>query len=559
MKITDMHTHLGFTDRNSDIISRLDEAGIHGCCVFSSPPKESGKKNGKSFDERLSEVLEFTSKCTERLFPVLWIHAYEENIEEKIDTAVKSGIAAFKMICSNYGVGEEKSIKALEHIAKTGRPVIFHTGILWDGQNSSNRQRPAEWEALINIKGLKFSMGHCSWPWTDECIAVYGKFLNARLGGDTAEMFLDITPGTPQIYREELLTKLFTIGYNVGSNIIFGTDCNADDYSANWAAEWLETDRKILDKLGVSRKVREDMYHNNVMRFLGKTNETIDIISPDTDRADDWSPVNRDVKDIIEKYYKLLNFGHEYDNEFYDALNNIKISDAITIDTYNLQESDGKRNLLSYLYFCDAAEKKYKEKNIGCDIFLNTMADIKIWTDVWSDIKNELYLGEIHWLARHMSFKIFKLGRLQFCMGHSEYDIPEKNIFKGDNVVEIHIPDDGRPLKYDECVKSIETAKAFFAEYFPEFEYEYFACHSWLLDKSLAEILSENSNILKFQSLFDIVCNEEADDIIGFTFKWKMTRFQLRNAQPTSSLTKKVKERIMGGGTFYVGLGIIKK
>lgn len=28
-------------------------------------------------------------------------------------------------------------------------------------------------------------------------------------------MFLDLTPGTPEIYRRDLLTKLFTIGYDV--------------------------------------------------------------------------------------------------------------------------------------------------------------------------------------------------------------------------------------------------------------------------------------------------------------------------------------------------------
>lgn len=557
MKIVDMHTHLGFTDKNEDILSRLDEAGIYGCCAFSSPPKETGKKNGKSFDERLSEVLRFTSAAPERLFPVLWIHPYEENIIEKIDTAVENGIAAFKMICSNYNVDDDKSLKLLEYIAYTGKPVIFHTGILWDGQNTSNRNRPANWEALINIKGLRFSIGHCSWPWTDECIAVYGKFLNARLGGDTAEMFLDITPGTPQIYREELLTKLFTVGYNVGSNIIFGTDCNAEAYNSEWASAWLGTDRKIFDKLGVSRQIRENIYYNNVMRFLGKTTETIHVISPDTDSADNWSPVNEDVKGIIEKYYKMLNFGSEYDNEFYEALNNTKISDAISIARYDFNEKDGKRNLLSYLYFCKAAEEKYTEKNIGSDIFFDTMSDLKIWTDIWSDVKGELYLGESAWLAHHMNLHLFKLGRLEFCMGQAEHGVPDKDIAKGDNVIEIHIPSDGKPLKYDECVKSIETAKQFFAEYFPEFTYEHFTCHSWLLDTSLGEILSTNSNILRFQSLFDIVFEEESDDIIGYTFKWKMKKYQIKNAHPTTAFAAKVKERIVGGGKFYVGLGII--
>ena len=37
--------------------------------------------------------------------------------------------------------------------------------------------------------------------------------------------------------------------------------------------------------------------------------------------------------------------------------------------------------------------------------------------------------------------KILKFGRLQFCMGKSECGISEKNICKGDNVIDIHIPE----------------------------------------------------------------------------------------------------------------------
>ena len=66
-----------------------------------------------------------------------------------------------------------------KEIAKLNVPVIFHTGILWDGRVSSNYNRPLHWESLLPITNLRFSMGHCSWPWVDECIALYGKFLKS--------------------------------------------------------------------------------------------------------------------------------------------------------------------------------------------------------------------------------------------------------------------------------------------------------------------------------------------------------------------------------------------
>ena len=69
--------------------------------------------------------------------------------------------------------------------------------------------------------------------------------------------------------------------------------------------------------------------------------------------------------------------------------------------------------------------------------------------------KAGLYLGELNWLKRHLSMKLFKLGRLQFAFGEAICDLAEKNIKKGDNVIEVHIPAAGHLLK-SECEKSFE-------------------------------------------------------------------------------------------------------
>ena len=81
-------------------------------------------------------------------------------------------------------------------------------------------------------------------------------------------MFFDIMPGTPPIYRKDLLTKLFTIGYDVENNIMFGTDSIADDYNPHWVRSWIERDNAIYDELDVSEAVREKIYEKTLMRFL---------------------------------------------------------------------------------------------------------------------------------------------------------------------------------------------------------------------------------------------------------------------------------------------------
>ena len=557
MKIFDMHIHINRQKPNPlKLIERLEEAGIYGGCVFSTEPYEFNENSGLSFEERLTEVLGWTKGYEDRLFPVLWIHPYEEKIIEKIHIAVKEGISGFKIICGDFYIYEEQCIKVLKEIASLDKPVFFHSGILWDGEVSSSYNRPLNWEALLKIKGLRFSMGHCSWPFVDECISLYGKFLNSLLKGDTAEMFFDITPGTPEIYRNELLTKLYTIGYDVGNNIMFGTDSDAADYSVSWAKKWLDIDNNILNTLGVSCEFKNKLYYDNLLRFLGKTTDKVTHISPETDDSHKWSAVNPKVEEIIIKWYNELGFPEEFDEQFKIALSEIKISDSINIDNFT-PSNNGKRNLLSFLYMCEGLSEKYKEKNISREILIDTLMDIVRWNNIHSDINNTLYLGECKWLSHHLSAELYKLGRLQFCMGKAHGDIPGYDVKKGDNVIEIHIPECG-PLTPSECEESIEKAKVFFEEYFPEFEYKCFTCHSWLLDEGLKEILKLESNILAFQNMFDIKESEESDAILKYVFNWNTTRRKLPKEPTFSSFSKTVKELALKGGKFYESLGVLK-
>ena len=291
MKIFDMHVHAkNTTPEPQRLISQLAEAGIYGCSVISNRPKEMTAETGTDFDTRLLEIMSWTRGYEDRLVPILWIHPDEDDILNKIEIAAKAGVAAFKVICNNFYVGENKSMDMLEKIAKLGKPVMFHSGILWNGAPSSEYNRPANWEALIELNGLKFSLAHCSWPWIDECIAVYGKFLNAYSSGKNVEMFVDLTPGTPEIYREELFNKLFYVGYDVPNNVMYGTDCRADNYRFDWTKKWLAIDSALFDKLDIPEKMREKIFYKNFMRFIGRSNETVNRFVPLPDSQTIWTP-----------------------------------------------------------------------------------------------------------------------------------------------------------------------------------------------------------------------------------------------------------------------------
>jgi len=291
MEIFDMHVHAQNTPPAPErLLARLAEAGVYGCSVISNRPPEMTPETGSDFEARLSEVMEWTRGNEDRLIPILWIHPDETDIGDKIQRASEAGVAAFKVICNNFYVGENKSMDMLEKIEKTGKPVMFHSGILWDGAPSSPYNRPANWEALLDLKELKFSLAHCSWPWIDECIAVYGKFLNALSKGKKVEMFVDLTPGTPEIYREELFKKLFTVGYDVPNNIMYGTDCRTNNYRVDWTKKWLEIDTALFDKFNIPSKMRQKIFRDNFMRFLGRNTSPVKRFVPLPDSQTFWTP-----------------------------------------------------------------------------------------------------------------------------------------------------------------------------------------------------------------------------------------------------------------------------
>lgn len=271
----DGHIHIGDGSQDiADFISKLDKAGMDGGILISlAPPSFPYINKSYTPDERLRN-LKYWTESKPGLYPVYWIDPLEKNAFEQVDKAAEAGVNGFKVICNHFFCGEEKPMSVFRKIAEKNLPVMFHSGILWDGQNSSKYNRPENFEALIEIDKLKFSLAHVSWPWCDDCIAVYGKFLNsyAVRPDFSAEMFIDLTPGTPHIYRKEVLTKLYTIGYDVENNVFFGSDSKVNDYNFRWTKEWIARDNEIYDSIKLPLASREKIYSENLKRFLGLIN-----------------------------------------------------------------------------------------------------------------------------------------------------------------------------------------------------------------------------------------------------------------------------------------------
>ena len=150
----------------------------------------------------------------------------------------------------------------------------------------------------MDFKNLRFSMGHCGYPWYDECMELYGKFrwirteTSSLVTGEpsiydndpwmlehtvqtdegkkfeTPHIFLDTTRGAHRLYRRDLLTKL--VAYQPdGEDMFFGTDKHVDDYPVDIVRGWLEEEKKYLDEAGATQEFRQKMYAENLFKFLG--------------------------------------------------------------------------------------------------------------------------------------------------------------------------------------------------------------------------------------------------------------------------------------------------
>ena len=269
----DSHVHvMGGTPDPGRLFNSLKAAKLAGACIFSQPPRKTNRALPDPLppEKAMDDCIRWAS-ASPTIYPFYYIDPSAPNAVDLVDLAVAKGFYGFKIIRNDGYPCDGRTIPVYRRIAQHGKPLTFHTGILWDGCDSSSFFRPANWEGLLNCPGLRFALCHISWPWCDECIAVYGKFLNAitRNGWrNVPEMFIDTTPGTPKIYRKDALAKVYTVGYDVLDHVMFGTDCRVTNYNVRWSVDWRETDDRIYDELGLDAKTRDSAYRTALQRYL---------------------------------------------------------------------------------------------------------------------------------------------------------------------------------------------------------------------------------------------------------------------------------------------------
>lgn len=162
----------------------------------------------------------------------------------------------------------------------------------------------------------------------------------------------------------------------------------------------------------------------------------------------------------------------------------------------------------------------YRKLGISDDIIDDTFQDLTLRAEIYFKQTGKAGITEddVVWFRHIMNAEIFKIGSIQFqCFRMLYLDGPQTEAFymiysdgvkkwlkPGTPVINCHIQQ-GADLSDESVTQSFDQACKFFKRYFPEKNYSYFLCYSWLLYPPMTTNLPLDSHIRNFAGRFQII------------------------------------------------------
>ena len=164
--------------------------------------------------------------------------------------------------------------------------------------------------------------------------------------------------------------------------------------------------------------------------------------------------------------------------------------------------------------------EQFEKAGMSRQVWLDSVDDIRLRQRLYFERTGKVGLakGDARWLRHLMGFKLFKIGSLQFQPFEMLYldqegigedfmrfsEEQKKRLPPGTPVLNTHIQY-GANLDAAALKKTFEDARAFFRHHFPATDFKAFITYTWLLHPGLQALLPENSKILRFASLWEII------------------------------------------------------
>lgn len=282
MKVNDAHVHFRGTENAERVLEAMDAAGIDKIGAISPRPGTTASEQIAA----LESLIPILRESPDRFFGLAYINPLLEDAPEIMSKAVNEwGYRGVKMIPDHWYPYDERFQVLFETIEQTGISALFHSGILWGNGDSSRFCRPVDFEVLINYPRITFALAHIGWPWTDECIALAGRFSADIVDPSFAlqehaprpsesdpyrsQMYIDITMGAPRPYRREAIAKALAI---IGDyQLLYGSDCDSPEDPAALAHHARLDEALLKGELGQPSESVGRIMHDNFEHFFKLT------------------------------------------------------------------------------------------------------------------------------------------------------------------------------------------------------------------------------------------------------------------------------------------------
>ena len=196
--------------------------------------------------------------------------------------------------------------------------------------------------------------------------------------------------------------------------------------------------------------------------------------------------------DRAEWLMQKLGFSHEF---------MIRVGDSIFEESAaDYEKDDGAAILGKQLSEAISNRENGPWKDLPEDVWLDTMKCFSRFVGEHRNSYGWEGFDRGFWTVRQVRASLFRLGEL-------EYEMVESGERKH---ISLHIPSDAH-LEPELLNASVEKARCFFREWFPDWKDADYQCESWLLSPKLREILPDSSRIILFQNAFDLLQVDSED------------------------------------------------
>lgn len=265
--LIDAHLHLSGAEDAGHVLASLDSAGIDAAVLlapFLTDPYSIHDRD--SLKEGNRHLADLVAGHPDRLFGFAVVNPLHDEAPDDLEEAVeRGGIRGLKLVPTGWYPYDDCAHRVYERAEALGLPILFHSGIFIDGR-SGRFCRPTFYEAVRDHPGLRVTLAHLGWPWTDEANAVGLIDLINGVPADECQFRFDVSFGPPPIYRREAFRRALDV---LGPGLIqFGSDrffpCSGDHIRV-----LVDEVTDLLDELGVSPEDRARIMGGTAAAWLG--------------------------------------------------------------------------------------------------------------------------------------------------------------------------------------------------------------------------------------------------------------------------------------------------